>query len=224
VNEPVKGARLKRLQTRGEEIANAVSHGSGLLASVALLPVLITVALKRHDPWSVVGAAVFGASMALLYATSTFYHWMPHGTTAKRVWRVLDHSAIYILIAGTYTPFALGAMRGTLGYVLLALMWVCAVVGVVLKSGGGFGHPRLSTVMYVVMGWTAILFIKPMWLAIGTPGLAWILAGGLAYTGGVVFYARDWRRYHHFLWHLCVMAGTACHFVAVVAYSGGVRR
>ena len=224
MNEPVKGARLKRLQTRGEEIANAVSHGSGLLASVALLPVLITVALKRHDPWSVVGAAVFGASMALLYATSTFYHWMPHGTTAKRVWRVLDHSAIYILIAGTYTPFALGAMRGTLGYVLLALMWVCAVVGVVLKSGGGFGHPRLSTVMYVVMGWTAILFIKPMWLAIGTPGLAWILAGGLAYTGGVVFYARDWRRYHHFLWHLCVMAGTACHFVAVVAYSGGVRR
>ena len=224
MNEIVNGAKAKRLQSRGEEIANAVSHGSGLLASLAVLPVLITLALRQHDPWLVVGVAVFGTSMALLYATSTFYHWMPHGTTAKRVWRVLDHSAIYILIAGSYTPFALGAMRGLLGYTLLALMWVSAVVGVVLKSGGGFGYPRLSTVMYVVMGWTAILFIKPMSLAIGTPGLAWILAGGLAYTGGVVFYARDHRRYHHFLWHLCVMTGTACHFVAVVGYAAGVGR
>ena len=224
MNEHVNGAREKRLQTRGEEIANAVSHGSGLLASFALLPVLITLALRRQDPWLVVGVAVFGASMALLYATSTFYHWMPHGTTAKRVWRVLDHSAIYILIAGTYTPVALGAMRGRLGFSLLALMWTCAAVGVVLKSGGGFGHPRLSTVMYVVMGWTAILFIKPMWHAVGTPGLAWILAGGLAYTGGVVFYARDHRKYHHFVWHLFVMAGTACHFVAVAGYAAGVGR
>ncbi|MHB1310413.1 MAG: PAQR family membrane homeostasis protein TrhA [Gemmatimonadaceae bacterium] len=224
MQEPVNGAKHKRLQTRGEEIANAVSHGSGLLASLALLPVLVTLAVRHHDAWLVAGVAVFGASVALLYATSTFYHWMPHGTTAKRVWRVLDHSAIYILIAGTYTPFALGAMRGVLGYALLALMWASAVVGVVLKSGGGFGHPRLSTVMYVVMGWTAILFVRPMWHAIGTPGLAWILAGGLAYTGGVVFYARDHRRYHHFLWHLCVMAGTACHFVAVLGYAGGVRR
>jgi hemolysin III len=224
VNEPVRGETTKRLQSRGEEIANAVSHGTALLASIAMLPVLIVLAVRRHDAWSVTGAAVFGTSMALLYATSTFYHAMPHGTTAKRVWRVLDHSAIYILIAGTYTPFALGAMRGLIGFSLLALMWTCAVVGVLLKSGGGFGFPRLSTAMYVLMGWTAVAFVKPMWHAIGTPGLAWILAGGLAYTGGVFFYARDRRRYHHFVWHLFVMAGTACHCVAVAGYAGGVGR
>ncbi len=214
----------KRLQSRGEEIANAVSHGGALLASIALLPVLIVLAVRRHDAWLVVGTSVFGCSLALLYATSTLYHAMPHGSKAKRVWRVLDHSAIYVLIAGTYTPFALGALRGLVGFSLLALMWTSAIVGVVLKSGGGFGYPRLSTAMYVLMGWTAILFIKPMWDAVGSHGVAWILAGGLAYTGGVVFYARDHRKYHHFLWHLCVVAGSVCHGVAVAVYAGGVGR
>ena len=214
----------KRPQSRGEEIANAVSHGAALVASVALLPILIVLAARRHDAWAVVGAAVYGTSMALLYTTSTLYHLMPHGTKAKRMWRVLDHSAIYILIAGTYTPFALGAMRGALGLSLLALMWSCAAVGVALKSGSGFAYPRLSTTMYVFMGWIALVFVKPMWEMIGAQGLAWILAGGVAYTGGVVFYARDRLRYRHFVWHLFVMTGSACHCWAVVAYAGGAGR
>ena len=213
-----------RPQTRGEEIANAISHGTALVASIALLPVLIVLAVRRHDAWAVVGAAVFGISMALLYTTSTFYHMMPHGTRAKRLWRVLDHSAIYVLIAGTYTPFALGAMRGTLGISLLVLMWACAVTGVVLKSGGGFRYPRLSTTMYVLMGWIAVIFVKPMWDMIGPQGLAWIVAGGVAYTGGVVFYALDRLRYRHFVRHLFVMAGSACHCWAVAAYSAGMGR
>ena len=211
----------RRPQTRGEEMANALSHGGGLVASLAVMPMLIIFAARRHDTLAVVAAAIFGASVALLYTTSTFYHAMAHGTTAKRVWRVLDHSAIYVLIAGTYTPFALGAMRGPSGYALLGLIWTCAIVGVVLKSGGGFGHPRVSTVMYVVMGWTAVLFAKPMWDAVGPTGVMWILAGGVAYTGGVVFYARDRLRYRHFAWHLCVIAGSACHYWAVAAYALG---
>lgn len=212
----------KRPQTRGEELANALSHGTGLLASIALLPLLVVLALRRHDPLAVLGSAVFGVSLALLYATSTFYHAAPHGTDAKRRWRVLDHSAIYVLIAGTYTPFALGAMRGPLGFTLLALMWTSAVVGVLLKRSGGFGYPRLSTVMYVLMGWTAIFFVKPMVAAIGPHGMAWILAGGVAYTGGVLFYALDRYKYRHFVWHLCVMAGSGCHVWAVAVYAAGV--
>lgn len=212
------------MQSRGEEVANAVSHGAGLLATLAFLPVLIVVAARRHDAWGVVGAAVFGISMALLYSTSLFYHAMPHRTLAKRVWRVLDHSAIYILIAGTYTPFALGALRGPVGYTLFGVMWGCAAVGVVLKSVGGFGYPKLSTVMYVVMGWAALFVLKPMWERVGPQGLAWVLAGGLAYTGGVVFYARDKYPYRHFLWHLCVVAGSACHGWAVLWYAAGLPR
>jgi hemolysin III len=157
--------------------------------------------------------------MLLLYLTSALYHVIPGGS-AKRVFRTLDHGAIYLLIAGTYTPFTLGVLRGPWGWTLLGLVWGMALVGVVLKAVGGMRYPILSTVLYLVMGWLALIAIKPLWTHLPAWGFFWLLAGGIAYTLGVVFFASDERvRYHHFIWHLFVIAGTACHFVAVLFYA-----
>ena len=211
----------KRPQTVGEEIANAVSHGAALVASLALIPVLVTLALRRHDPWAVVGAAVFGGTMALLYGASTIYHATPHGSRAKLVWRKIDHSAIYLLIAGTYTPFALSAMRGALGWTVFFVIWGLAIFGVVLKIGPGLRYEKLSVALYVGMGWMGLIAARPMADALGYDGLYLVLAGGVVYTGGVVFYVRDRLKYRHFVWHLFVMGGTACHCWAVAAYALG---
>ena len=212
-------ARLSRAQSRGEEIANSVSHGVGLLAAVAAAPVLIVVAAGRGDGAAVAGASVFAATMLLLYLTSALYHALPDGA-AKRVFRTLDHGAIYLLIAGTYTPFTLGVLRGPWGWALLGLVWSMALAGVVLKAVGGMRYPVLSTVLYLVMGWIALIAIRPLWTRLPAWGFFWLLAGGTAYTLGVVFFASDERvRYHHFIWHLFVMAGTACHYVAVLFYA-----
>ena len=213
----------KRLQTAGEEIANAVSHGAALLASIALIPVLVTIAMRRSDPWAVVGAAVFGGTMALLYGSSTMYHAAPHGSPAKRVWRKIDHSAIYLLIAGTYTPFSLAAMRGALSWTVFGIVWALAVAGVAMKLGPGLKFEKLSVAVYVLMGWVGIIAVRPMSQAIGPDGLYWVIAGGVLYTGGVVFYVRDRLKYRHFVWHLFVMGGTACHCWAVAAYALAVR-
>ena len=208
----------KRPQTQGEEIANAVSHGVALLASIALTPVLVALALRRDDPWAVVGAAVFGCTMALLYGASTMYHATPHGSRAKLIWRKIDHSAIYLLIAGTYTPFALSALHGALGWTLFGIIWTLAVAGVVLKVGPGLRYGKLSVALYVGMGWLGVIAARPMAHALGYRGLFWVVAGGLVYTGGVVFYVRDRLPYRHFIWHLFVIGGTACHYWAVARY------
>ncbi|MFI5310850.1 MAG: hemolysin III family protein [Gemmatimonadales bacterium] len=200
-----------------DEIANSVTHGVGLLASLAAAPVLIVVA-ARGDAWQVVGSSVFAATLVAMYAASTLYHAL-RPSRAKRVLRVLDHGAIYLLIAGTYTPFTLGVLRGAWGWALLGLVWGLAVAGVVLKSVRGFRHPRLSTAVYLLMGWLVVIAIKPMITHMPLAGLLWLLAGGLSYTGGIVFYAFDHRRYVHAIWHLFVLGGSTCHVFAVLLYS-----
>jgi hemolysin III len=201
----------------GEEIANSVTHGLGLAASLAAAPVLIVFAARR-DAWQVVGSSVFAGTLVALYAASTLYHSLPP-SRAKRVFRVLDHGAIYLLIAGTYTPFTLGVLRGVWGWTLLGLVWGFAVAGVVFKSVRGFRHPRLSTTVYLLMGWLAVIAIKPMLANMSFAGLMWLLAGGLSYTGGIVFFALDHKRYAHAVWHLFVLGGSTCHCVAVLLYS-----
>jgi hemolysin III len=201
----------------GEEIANSVSHGVGLLAALAASPFLIVSAARRGSA-DVVGASVFAATLILLYLISTLYHSLPPNT-AKRVFRVLDHSAIFLLIAGTYTPFALGVLRGAWGWTILGLVWSLALAGVTLKAVGLLRYPILSTALYVAMGWIALVAIRPILSRVPAEGIVWLLAGGLAYTGGVAFYAAHRVRYAHLAWHLCVLAGSVCHFVAVSRFS-----
>ena len=208
----------RRPQSLGEEIANSVSHGVGLVAALVAFPVLVIGALQ-HGASAVVGAAVFGATMSLLYLTSTIYHALPEHR-GKRLFQILDHGAIYLLIAGTYTPFTLGALRGPMGWTLFGLIWALAVFGVVLKSMGGIRFHRLSTALYLAMGWLVVIAAKPLWLHVPGWGLFWLGAGGVAYTAGVGFYVASHRtRYAHFVWHLFVLAGTTCHFVAVFNYA-----
>lgn len=207
-----------RPQTMGEEIANSVTHGVGLAGSVAAVPVLVYAAGGR-DPWQLAGGVVFGVTLVLLYLASTLYHALPV-CRAKTVLRTLDHSAIYLLIAGTYTPFTLGALRGPWGWGLFGTIWALALFGIVAKWTLGFRFPRLSTVLYLAMGWLVVVAIHPLVTNVSPAGLAWLLAGGLCYTGGVAFYVTDTRlRYGHALWHLFVVAGSACHFVAVLRHS-----
>jgi hemolysin III len=167
----------------------------------------------------IIGVSVFAGTVLLLYLASTLYHALP-GSTAKQVFRVIDHSAIFLLIAGTYTPFTLGILRGAWGWTLFGLVWSLAVVGIVLKAVAGIRHPRFSAALYVGMGWLALIAVRPLWLRIPVTGWLWLIAGGLAYTAGVAFYACDRRvRYGHFVWHLFVLTGTACHFAAVLWYA-----
>jgi hemolysin III len=157
--------------------------------------------------------------MVLLYLASTLYHALPTGK-AKRVFRVVEHSAIYLLIAGTYTPFTLGALRGAWGWTLLGLVWCFAAAGVALKVSNRMSHPIVSTGLYLLMGWLMVIAINPLYARVPAAGLLWIVAGGVAYTTGVAFFATDSRlRYGHFIWHLFVMTGTACHYFAVLWYA-----
>lgn len=206
-----------RAQTLGEEIANSVSHGVGFIAALIALPVLLAESAPV-GPTALIGTGIFAATMALLYFTSMTYHALPPGR-AKQVFRILDHGAIYLLIAGTYTPFTLGVLRGPWGWTLLGLVWTLALAGVVLKSIGRVRHPRISTGLYLAMGWLVVVAAKPLWQAMPAWGLFWLAAGGLAYTAGVAFYTADRLRYAHFVWHLFVLLGTGCHFVAVLRYA-----
>jgi hemolysin III len=210
-------ANRHRAQSRGEEIANSISHGMGFLAALIVLPVLV-VGAAPHGAAAIVGAAVFAATMALLYLTSTLYHALAPNR-AKRVFQILDHGAIYLLIAGTYTPFTVGILRGPWGWTLFGCIWALAVSGIVLKAVGGVRYPRLSTGLYLAMGWLVLVAAKPLWHAMPAWGLFWLAAGGAAYTAGVAFYAVDRMRYAHFVWHLFVLAGTACHVIAVLRYA-----
>ena len=210
---------VERAQSIGEEIANSVSHGVGLLCGVFGAPVLIVAATRHGGAVNVVGACVFAATVLLLYFASTLYHAVPH-PRAKRLLKKLDHGAIYLLIAGTYTPFTLGVLGGPWGWTLFGLVWTLAIVGVALKAFDRISHPVWSTALYLVMGWLAVIAAKPMLASVATPGLVLLAAGGLCYTLGVAFFALDSRlRYGHFVWHLFVIAGTTCHFFAVLFYA-----
>jgi hemolysin III len=209
----------KREQSRGEEIANSLSHGLGLIAALVATPFLIWHAVRQGDAGFIVGASIFATTMVLLYLASTLYHALPIGP-AKRVFRVIEHSAIFLLIAGTYTPFTLGVLRGAWGWTLLGLVWSLAVAGVMLKALNRLTHPILTTSLYLLMGWLILMAADPLSARVPASGLLWLVAGGLAYTAGVLFFAFDSRlRYGHFIWHLFVMVGTACHYFAVLGYA-----
>jgi len=209
---------VERIQTREEEIANSLSHGMALMLAIVAIPTLIASAIEQGEMVRIVGATVFSTSVVLLYFTSTLYHALP-ASRAKSLFQLLDHSAIYLLIAGTYTPFTLGVLRSRWGWTLLGAIWSLALIGLAFKATTGMRYEKLSTGLYLLMGWLALLVIKPLWQELPAWGFFWLLAGGIAYTVGVVFYATDHVRYNHFRWHLFVITGTACHFVAVLKYA-----
>jgi hemolysin III len=201
--------------SRDEELAHSLTAGLGIVACVVAIPWLLTASFG--DPWRMAAALAFGASALAMFVTSVFYH---HERDLERKSRLrrLDHAAIYLLIAGTYTPVTLLALQRAWGVPLFAAIWSLAVLGIVAKSTAiGFRYPKLSLTLYLVMGWMAIIAIKPMLASLSPAQLGWILAGGIAYTAGVPFYAWKSRRYTHAVWHLFVLGGVACHFVAVLS-------
>ena len=199
-----------------EEIANSITHGVGAVLSIVGIVFLLIAAITRGTALHIVGVAVFGATLILLYLASTLYHALtPH--RVKRVFQIFDHSAIYFLIAGTYTPFTLITLRGVWGWSLFTVIWSLAVLGVVFKSIWIDRHAVLSTAVYVLMGWCAIVVIRPLLHGLPWDGFLWLLAGGLSYTAGVIFYASH-RRYAHAVWHLFVLGGSACHYWAIYRY------
>lgn len=200
-----------------EEIANSISHGLALVLAIAALPVLILSAVEIGSTGFTIGVVVFGTTIVVLYLASTLYHSLTH-ERAKQFFRKVDHCAIFLLIAGSYTPFTLGVLRGPWGWTLLTIIWVLAVTGIAMKVIAGHRHWWLSMVLYLVMGWLAVVAAKPILTLVPLPGILLILAGGVAYSGGLAFFAAHRLRYNHFIWHLFVMAGTFCHYLAVLWY------
>ena len=212
-------AILKREQSPLEEMANSASHAIAVVAALLGAPVLIVAATRRGGAAYLAGVCIFSAAVLVLYLASALYHALPAGK-AKRIFRILDHASIFLLIAGTYTPFTLGVLNGAWGWTLFGLVWGIALVGVTLKAVGRASHPVLSTGLYLLMGWLVVIAVHPLVTRVPLSGLLWLLAGGLCYTAGVVFYATDSRlRFGHLVWHLFVMAGTACHYFAVFWYA-----
>ena len=203
--------------TPREELANALTHACGIALSLAGGVALMAIALAHGDAWVVTSAAIFGASLVLLYTTSTLYHSVP-GAGRKILLRKFDHAAIFLLIAGTYTPFLLVSLRGVWGWSLLVVIWTLAVAGVALKFRFAGRFRVVSTLIYLAMGWMVLLATKPLLVAVAPAGLWLLFAGGLCYTLGSVFYL--WKRlpYHHAIWHLFVLAGSACHWASIYGY------
>ena len=209
----------EREQAPTEEIANSISHGIGLGAALLGTPFLIIHAARYGDAVFIAGTSLFSASIILLYLSSTLYHALPAGK-AKRIFRVIEHSMIYLLIAGTYTPFTLGVLRGVWGWTLFGIIWGLALTGVALKVFNKASHPIFSTGLYLLMGWVIVVAVDPLLDRMPTAGLYWLIAGGLFYTVGVAFFATDSRlKFGHLIWHLFVVAGTASHYFAVLWYA-----
>ena len=200
----------------GDEIASALTHGLGAVAALGGGAVLITLAALHGDAWQLGASIVFGVSLLLLYTASTLYHAIQHPVAKGRL-KVFDHCAIYLLIAGTYTPFTLIGLRGTWGWGLFAAIWSLAIGGVVFKLFYTGRFKRLSTAIYIAMGWLIVVAIKPMLESLDAWTIGWLFAGGLFYTLGTYFYHRESIRFSHAIWHLFVIAGSVCHFVAVTA-------
>ncbi len=208
-----------RKQSTGEELANSLTHGFGVLVTLFVGPLLIIGAARSGDPWRLVSAGVYATTLLLLFTSSMLYHAL-RPPRAKAVFQRIDHAAIYLLIAGTYTPFTLITLRGAWGWTLFGIVWGLAIAGVALKGTFGARLPRLSTAVYLGMGWLGIFALRPLLMNVPLRGIAWLVAGGLFYTLGVVFYVRDERhRYHHAVWHLFVLAGSIAHFCAILWYA-----
>ena len=207
----------KWTHSSGEEIANAASAAAGFIGALVAAPVLLIAAFRNEGTAFFIGTIIFTATMSILYLSSTLYHAWPQ-TRAKEFLRLFDHSAIYCLIAGTYTPFALGPLRETIGPTLLVAIWALALVGVAIKVVRGTSrHPKLALALYLGMGWLALFVLRPVVLALPLVTLVWLFAGGIAYTTGVLFFVNKRLRYAHLVWHLFVLAGTGCHFAAVLS-------
>lgn len=202
--------------TLREEIASSITHGIGIVLAIAGLAVLVAFAARHGDAWHVVSCSIFGAALILCFTTSTLYHSV-QAERIKQTLRALDHSAIFLLIAGTYTPFMLVNLRGPWGWSLFGVVWAAAALGVISKLLDRLRHPLWSTGLYVAMGWVVLIAAVPLFERMSGPGLAWLVAGGLSYTLGAVVYLFDSKlRYAHFVWHLFVMGGSACHFCAAL--------
>ncbi|MCY9662035.1 hemolysin III family protein [Paenibacillus chondroitinus] len=200
-----------------EEKANAISHGVGVLLSCAALILLVVQACLHGDAWHIVSFSVFGVALVTLYTCSTLLHSVRH-PRLKDIFEVLDHAAIYVLIAGTYTPFLLVTLRGPMGWTFFGVIWGLALAGIVLKIFYVKRFILISTLCYILMGWLIVIAFKPLYLNLPFGGIVWLVVGGLLYTFGSIFYV--WRRipYHHAIWHIFVLAGSACHFVSIFGY------
>lgn len=218
---PHTGASVKtntqRKQSLGEEIANSISHGVGAALSLAAIVLLVVFAAKRGDAWRVVSVSIYGATLFFLYLASTLYHSFTD-ERVKRFFKILDHSSIFLLIAGTYTPVTLVAMRGPWGWTLFSLVWAMAVGGILAKIFLINKYKKASVVLYIAMGWLIIIAVKPMLHMIPAGLILWLVIGGLCYTVGVIFYAIKRVPYFHFVWHLFVLAGSLAHFFGILFY------
>src|SRR5215813_15327032 len=202
-------------QSVGEEMANGISHGLGLIAAVIGTPILILAAFHHGDIPFLIGTIIYSTTMLLVYLASTLYHGWPQ-TNTKSLLQVIDHAAIFLLIAGTYTPFALGPLRDGGGLAMLGIVWALALFGVIMKATRGvLRHRRLAMTLYLGTGWIGLTLIRPLAVAIPLSALLWLIAGGIAYTTGTLFFAKERLRYGHLIWHLFVLAGSSCHFAAV---------
>ena len=202
-------------QSAGEEVANGISHGIGLLGATIGTPILLLTAFRHGDIAFLVGTIIFTSTTLLVYLASTLYHGWPQ-TDTKSLLQVIDHAAIFLLIAGTYTPFGLGPLRAIGGLVMLGIVWALGLFGVFMKATRGvLRHRRLAMTLYLGTGWIGLTFIRPLALAIPLSALIWLIAGGIAYTAGTLFFANERLRYGHFIWHMFVLAGSSCHFAAV---------
>ncbi|HVS13902.1 MAG TPA: hemolysin III family protein [Thermoanaerobaculia bacterium] len=215
---PRRAARRPEVgYTLGEEIANSITHGLGVVLAIAALGMLCTYASLRGTVWHVVGCTVFAATLILLYTASTLYHSVP-SPRLKPILRAIDHSAIFLLIAGTYTPFTLVNLRGPWGWTLFGVIWGLAVVGILLRAAVSSTRRRPFLALYLAMGWAVVVAIEPLVESVAPGGIALLVAGGLAYTAGVFFYRWRTLPYHHAIWHAFVLAGSTLHFFAVLLY------
>jgi hemolysin III len=223
-DRPARGERASRDYTVGEEIANSVTHGVGVAFSLVALTLLVVSAIAYGDGWALAGGIVFGISLTLLYTGSTLYHAIPF-PRARHVFKIIDHSAIYLLIAGTYTPFMLVTLRDVTmgpvthaGWWMLAVVWALAAAGISTEAFWAYRPRWLSALVYLLMGWLVVFMIGPIHAALALPGLWLLVAGGLCYTLGTVFYVYKRVPYFHMVWHLWVLGGSLCHFLAVLIY------
>ncbi len=211
---PIDQANSKR---NYEEDLNVLSHGLGVLLSVAGLSWMLFVSISASDPWRIVGSAIYGATLILLFLSSTVYH-AKHASEERELYRLLDHCAIYLLIAGTYTPFLLIAMRSNTGWWLFGTIWALATAGIVKKLWFGHRFPKIALASYLAMGWLIVVAAPQLAAAIGPDGMKWLIAGGICYSVGAVFYALDRIPFNHAVWHLLVLAGGVCHFLSVILH------
>jgi hemolysin III len=203
--------------TKGEEIANSITHGIGAGLSIAALTILVVFASLKGDAWRIVSFSIYGACLTILYSASTLYHSF-RSEKVKRFFQIIDHASIYLLIAGTYTPFTLVLLRGGWGWSLFGVIWGLALLGVIFKIFFISRFEILSTLVYLLMGWLIVIAFKPAVESIPQGGLYWLLAGGISYTLGVVFFLWEKIKYHHAIWHLFVLGGSVCHFFAILLY------